>query len=75
MVDVIVDQFALGVGDGILNGMKLLREVEAWLTDLDHADKCAQVSFRAFQTLDDGRMTFVFHLLVPSPGKGYRQAP
>ena len=73
MVDVIVDQFALGVGDGVLNGMKLLREVEAWLTRLDHADKRAQVSFRAFQTLDDGRMTLVFHLLVLSPGIGYTQ--
>ena len=41
MVDVIVDQFALGVGDGVFNGMKLLREIEARLTCLDHADKCS----------------------------------
>ena len=39
MIDVIVDKFALGVADRMLNSMKLLRQMQAGFASLNHADK------------------------------------
>ena len=47
MVDVIVDQLALRVGDRVFDGVELLSKVQARLSCLDHADKRAQMTFGA----------------------------
>ena len=59
VVDVIVHQRLLGAGDGTLDGLQLLRDLEASTLFLEHADDAAQVALRPFQALDDFRMRSV----------------
>ncbi len=59
MLDVIVDHFAFGIGDGAFDGVKLLREFKAAFTGREHFNGRAQMSFGALQSLDDVRMAGV----------------
>lgn len=65
MLDVIVDEFALRVRDGAFDGMKLLCKIEAASTVRHHLQYPAQMSFGAFQSLDDGGVTGVDHRALP----------
>ena len=56
MIEVIVDQRLLCLGDRLFDGVKLPREIEAWSAVLDHADHTLQVTCGAFEALDDRRM-------------------
>ena len=56
MVHVIVDQRPLGVGDGLLDRLQLLRDLEAGLAVLDHADHGPQMTVGTFQPGDQGGM-------------------
>ena len=51
VVEVVVDQRTLGIGDGGLDHLQLLRDVEAGPPGLDHLDHALQVAGRAPQAL------------------------
>jgi hypothetical protein len=53
MVDVVADERLLRLAHGALDGVKLLGEVEAGASGLDHLDDPAQVVVGALQALDD----------------------
>ena len=55
----IVDERALGAGDGVLDRLELLREVDAWAFLLDHPNDATKMTGSAVQALDDGRVTGV----------------
>ncbi len=59
MVDVIVDQCPLGAGDGVLDRLELLRDVDAGPLFLDHPDDAAKMACRPVEPLDDRRMADV----------------
>ena len=59
MVNVIVDQRALGFANGFFNGMKLLGEIKAGAPFIEHRDDPAQMALGPLQPLDDIRMGFV----------------
>ena len=59
MIDMIVDEGALGAGDGALDGLELLRDINAGPLVLDHADDAAQMTGSAVEPLDDRRVTGV----------------
>ena len=59
MVDMIVDQRALGAGNGVLNCLELLRDIDAWPALLDHCGDTAQMTVRAIEALDDRGMAGV----------------
>jgi len=74
MVDMIVDQGFLGRCDRLFDRMKLLGQVEAAASRLDHADGLAQMPLGAFQPIDDlgvGFMSDVSHDPMLSPWRGY----
>ena len=48
MLDVIVNEFALGVRDRLFHGVELLREFKAGATFLDHRDQRSQMAIGAF---------------------------
>jgi hypothetical protein len=70
-----VDECFFGRADGFLDGMELLRNVEAGLLSLDHADDRPKVAFGTLQTLDDFGMGSVdsrfSHMHILSPWRGY----
>lgn len=51
MTYVIVNEFALGVGYGGFDGMKLLRNLQTITSALDHGNQRTQMAFRPFQAL------------------------
>ena len=53
MIDMIVDKRALRAGDGVLDRLKLLREIDAGSLLLDHPDDAAQMAGRTVQPLDE----------------------
>ncbi len=53
MLDMIVDELALGIGDGILHRVQLLRNIETGSPDFDHGQSGTQMPFRSFQTFHD----------------------
>jgi len=59
MIDVIVDECALGAGDSILDRLELLSDIDAGPLLLDHPDDAAQMTGSSVQPLDDRRMTGV----------------
>ena len=72
MLDVIVDQFALGVADGLLDRVQLLSQVEAAAVFFQHGHDAAQVAVHPLQPLDDLGMRRVFcHGFILSRGIGY----
>lgn len=56
VVDVIVDQLLLGVGNRVLHGVELLGELQARPMLLDHRDGAAEVSVGTAKPLDDFRV-------------------
>jgi hypothetical protein len=59
MVDMVVDERALGAGYGAFDGLELLRNVDAGSLLLDHADNAAQMTGSAVEPLDDRRVAGV----------------
>jgi hypothetical protein len=54
MINMVMDERALGVYHGLFHGMELLRDLEAGLACLDHLDHRAQMPVGAFQPGDQG---------------------
>src|SRR4051812_20025200 len=76
MLDVVVDEFALGAGDGFLDRMKLLREIETASILREHVHNGTQMSLRAFEALDDGGVAGVLHdVMILSSPMGYGDVP
>lgn len=59
MIDVIVDQCALCLADGLLDGVELLGQIEAGAALGKHFDDAAEVTFGALQPFDDIRVSFM----------------
>ena len=59
VIDMIVDQRALGAGDCTFDGLELLRDVDAGSLLLDHPYDAAQMTRRSVEALDDRRMVGV----------------
>src|SRR5882724_6394242 len=75
MIEVIVDEGLLGLVHGALDRVKLLRQIKARATSLDHLDHLQQVAARALQAFDDGRVRFMgmmmfVHAYILSPQMG-----
>ena len=76
VIDVIVDQRLLRLADRLLDGMKLLRQVETGAAVREHLDHLVKVTFGALQALDDSGMSFVnmiFHDRDSIPPGGISQ--
>lgn len=76
MVDMIVDQGLLGRRDRLFDRMKLLGQIEATASRLDHADGFAQMPLGPLQSIDDlgvGFMNDVSHDEMLSSWRGYGQ--
>ncbi len=75
IVEMVLNQGFLGLTDGFLDGVKLLRDVETRAAVTDHSDNAAQMPFGAFEALDDFGMGFVTvlsgHGSYLSPWRGY----
>src|SRR5262245_45864528 len=56
VVEVVLDQRALGLRDRLLDGVKLLGDVEAFAPGFDHLHDAAQVSLGALQAPGDPEM-------------------
>ena len=56
MLDVIVDQLALGIGDCVLDGMQLLRKVEAGSAILDHGDDSGEMTMGTLEAAENRGM-------------------
>ncbi len=67
----IVNQLALSVANGVLNGVQLLRKLKAGPLCLDHANKRAQMPLGALEADNNIGMTGVFHPFILSRGRGY----
>lgn len=74
MVDVIMDEFALGIADSMLDGMQLLSELDARSLLLQHGNDGAQMPLGTLQTFNDVGVTMVAHPDIISWGIGSRQA-
>ena len=59
MLDVIMDKNSLGVRYCALDGMKLLRQFEAWAAPFHHTNQRPQMPLGPFQTLYDVGMRTV----------------
>src|SRR5262245_24996693 len=70
MVDVIVDQLALGIADRGLDRVQLLGKLQAGPAVLDHANQGAQMTLGTLQALDDVRMACVLNGHILSPWRG-----
>jgi len=65
VLDVIVDQFALGVADRVLDRVELLGDLDAGLGGVNHRDDGAQMALRALEPAGDLRMRGVLHAGPP----------
>src|SRR5262245_514331 len=80
MVNVVVNEGALRIGDRLFDRMQLLGEVKTRAPGFDHLDDAAEVAFRAPQPLHDVWVRcmerLVCHMYILSWGRGYvkRQA-
>ena len=72
VLEVIVDQFALGVGDSFFDGVELLGEVDARAPFGEHREDARQMAVRPLQASDDLGVGSVFHesLLILPPRIG-----
>ena len=59
VVDVILDQGALGLADGLLHRVQLLGNIHAGTAILDHGDDAAQVALGALEPFDDVAVTLM----------------
>src|SRR5215831_9380988 len=75
MVDVVVNEGALCVGDRLFDRMQLLSEVQTRAPGFDHLDDAAEVAFRTSQPLHDiwvcGMERLICHTYILSWGRGY----
>ncbi|SSX47315.1 unnamed protein product [Ciceribacter sp. T2.26MG-112.2] len=74
MVEMVLDQRALGVADCLFDGIQLLRDVETRFSCLDHGGDTPQMAFGTLEALDDIGMRFVSmlaHGQFLSPWRGY----
>lgn len=53
MIDVIVHQGTLGVGDRVLHGTQLLDDLQTRVLFLEHFGDTPQTALRAFEVVDD----------------------
>jgi hypothetical protein len=53
MIEVVLDECIVRLGDGLFDGMKLLADVEARATGFDHLDDASQMAISAPQSFDD----------------------
>jgi hypothetical protein len=60
----IMNQRLLRIVDGVLDGLELLGQLEAWPPLLDHGDDHVQVTVGALEALDDVGMGSVWHVAV-----------
>jgi hypothetical protein len=65
MLDVVLDELALGIGHRPLHRMELLGQRQAITLLLQHDDDAAQVPFRPLQARGDGGVAGVSHALYP----------
>ena len=65
MGDMIMNQRLLRIVDGVLDGLELLGQLEAWPPLLDHGDHHVQVTAGALEALDDFGMRSVRHVECP----------
>ena len=70
VLDMIVDEFPLGVCDRAFDSMKLLREVKTGASLLEHRENRGEVAMGALESGDDGGVTGVLHIEDLSPGTG-----
>lgn len=76
MIQMIVDQSLLGLGDRLFHRLELLDDVQAGALALDHLDHRTKVPLCPPQAFDDGRMGRMlmrFHEQRISPSGGQRQ--
>ena len=73
VINVIVDQLPLCIGYRVFDGVKLLSQLEARLSRLDHANNGAQMTLGSLETFDDVGMAFVFHVYILPWGIGLEQ--
>ena len=59
MIDVIMDQCALCLANGLLDCVQLLRQIKAGAILGKHLDDAAEVTFGTLQPLDDIGVSFV----------------
>ena len=75
VVDMIVDEGALGDGDGLFHGLELYRDFGTGPAVLDHANDMTQMTVSALQPLGDAGMGCMlmgfWHILIISPQGGY----
>ena len=75
VVDVIVHEGPLRIGNRLFHGMQLLGELQTGAPRFDHVDNTAEVPFRAsepFHNVWVGLVEcFVCHTLILSRGTGY----
>lgn len=62
MIDMIVDQRALGAGDGILDRLQLLGDIDAGTLLLDHPDDALEMPRRAIEPFNDRGVRIVGHM-------------
>jgi hypothetical protein len=56
MVKMIVDKFAFCIGNGLLDSVKLLRDIKARLFLFKHRYNTSKMAFSPFQPIDDLRV-------------------
>lgn len=74
MIEVVLDQCPLGVGDCLLDCLELLGDVQTWSATFDHRDYAFEMSLGSLQPFDNFRMGVVSmfrHLPYLSPWRGY----
>jgi hypothetical protein len=60
----VVDECLLRIGDGLLDGVKLLGDFDAVSTRLDHRDRAAQMALGTLQAKHDVGVRFVERFFV-----------
>jgi len=74
VLDVIMDQLALGIDDGALDRMQLLRQVESRPTFREHGEDGGEMAMRPLETGNDRRVGSVLHGHILSWAIGYSRA-
>jgi hypothetical protein len=77
VVDVVMDQDALGRCDGALHRSELASDVQAGFFSFDHPDDVSQMTLGALEPFHEiwvaGVLVHLFHAAIISPPGGYAQ--
>src|ERR1043166_5638289 len=76
MVNVIMNQCAFRISDGLLDSLQLLCEIKTRSPPLHHSNNSSQMPFCALEPLNNGRMRgmlVLFHAMKLSSPRGYKQ--